>query len=75
MDKDVDWLKIKTEYITDPSATYRNLSEKYGVPKTNLERRAKKEGWVSLRRRAEDNAVARAVSAYEKKTGEENGGY
>lgn len=67
MDKDVDWLKIKTEYITDPSATYRNLSEKHGVPKTNLERRAKKEGWVSLRRRAEDNAVARAVSAYEKK--------
>ena len=67
MDKDVDWLKIKTEYITDPSATYRNLSEKYGVPKTNLERRAKKEGWVSLRRQAEDKAVARAVSEYEKK--------
>ena len=67
MDKDVDWLKIKTEYITDPSATYRNLSKKYGVPKTNLERRAKKEGWVSLRRRAEDKAVARAVSEYEKK--------
>lgn len=67
MDKDVDWLAIKTEYITDPSATYRNLAEKHGVPKTNLERRAKKEGWVSLRRRAEDKAVARAVSAYEKK--------
>lgn len=67
MDKDVDWLKIKTEYITDPCATYRNLSQKYGVPKTNLERRAKKEGWVSLRRQAEDKAVARAVSDYEKK--------
>lgn len=67
MDKDVDWLKIKTEYITDPSATYRNLAQKYGVPKTNLERRAKNEGWVSLRRRTEDKVVARAVSAYEKK--------
>lgn len=67
MDKYVDWLAVKTEYITDSSATYRNLAEKYGVPKTNLERRAKKEGWVSLRRQAEDKAVARAVSAYEKK--------
>lgn len=65
--EDVDWLKIKTEYITDPRATYRNLAQKYGVPKTNLERRAKKEGWVGLRRQTEDKAVARAVSDFEKK--------
>jgi transposase-like protein len=65
--EDVDWLKIKTEYITDPRATYRNLAQKYGVPKTNLERRAKKEGWVGLRRQTEDKAVALAVSEYEKK--------
>lgn len=62
-----DWTAIKTEYITDPSATYRNLAAKYGVPKTNLERRAKAEGWVALRRQSEDRTVALAVSAYEKK--------
>lgn len=67
MNKDVDWLKIKTEYITNPNASYRNLSEKYGVPKTNLERRAKNEGWVALRRQREDKVVARAISDYEKK--------
>ena len=67
MNQDVDWLKIKTEYITNPKASYRNLSEKYGVPKTNLERRAKKEGWPDLRRRHEDKTVARTISEYEKK--------
>lgn len=67
MNQDVDWLKIKTEYITNPKASYRNLSEKYGVSRTNLERRAKKEGWVERRRQTSGKMVARAVSEYEKK--------
>lgn len=62
-----DWTAIKTEYITDPSSTYRGLAAKYNVPKTNLERRAKAEGWVELRRQSQDRTVALAVSAYEKK--------
>ncbi len=67
MNQDIDWLQIKTEYITNPKASYRSLSEKYGVSRTNLERRAKKEGWVERRRQTSGKMVARAVSEYEKK--------
>lgn len=67
MNQDIDWLQIKTEYITNPKASYRSLSEKYGVSRTNLERRAKKESWVERRRQTSGKMVARAVSEYEKK--------
>lgn len=50
MDNQVDWNVIKTEYVTDSSVSYRSLSEKYSVNQRTLERRAKSEGWVELRR-------------------------
>ena len=50
MDTQVDWNAIKIEYVTDSSASYRSLSEKYGVIERTLERHASKEGWVELRR-------------------------
>ena len=50
VDTQVDWNAIKIEYVTDSSASYRSLSEKYGVIERTLERHASKEGWVELRR-------------------------
>ena len=45
---DVNWEKIKLEYITtDTSQT--KLAKKYGVPLSNIARRCTKEKWVELR--------------------------
>lgn len=41
----VDWLAIKTEYITTRTS-YRKLCQKYGVSYTTLSGRAKDENWV-----------------------------
>ena len=56
------WQKIKAEYIAG-GTSYRKLAEKYGVPRTTLERKAKDEKWGELRRQAEGKAEAKMVNA------------
>lgn len=46
----ISWDLIKTEYITDSSASYRKLAKKYGVNATNIAKKAGKEGWVEQRK-------------------------
>lgn len=53
----VDWLKIKTEYINDTSATYRSLAEKHRVSQRSIAAHAVEENWVQLRKQQE-SAVA-----------------
>ena len=60
VDCNVDWNKIKAEYIAG-GTSYRKLAEKYGVPRSNLERRAKNEKWTELRRQAEVKAEANII--------------
>lgn len=57
MDK---WKKIKTEYIAG-NTSYRKLAEKYEVSLTTLQRTAKKEKWLDLRRQAESKAATKIV--------------
>jgi transposase-like protein len=52
-----DWKKIKAEYIAG-GTTYRALAKKHGVSFTTLQRTAKKEGWITLRRQADDKTTA-----------------
>lgn len=61
----MDWNKIKAEYIAG-GTSYRKLCTKYGVPRTNLERKAKEEKWAELRRQAEGKAEAKIVDAISK---------
>lgn len=63
----VDWAKIKTEYVTDPNATYRELSQKYGVHYTNIAKKAKKEDWQQLRQQHINNVQTKAQTAVERK--------
>lgn len=58
----MDWKRIKAEYIAG-GTSYRKLAEKYGVPRTTLERKAKDEKWAELRRQAEGKAEAKIVDA------------
>lgn len=53
----VDWLKIKTEYINDQSASYRSLAEKHHVSQRSIAAHAVEENWVQLRKHQE-SAVA-----------------
>ena len=61
----MDWKKIKAEYIAG-GTSYRKLAEKYDVPRSNIERRAKAEKWSELRRQAEDKATAKMVDTISK---------
>ena len=44
----IDWLSIKTEYITTRTS-YRKLAQKYGIHYKVISDRGKSEGWVELR--------------------------
>jgi transposase-like protein len=65
----VDWKRIKAEYIAG-GTSYRKLAEKYGVPRTTLERKAKDEKWTNLRRQTECKAEAKIVDAIIEKNAE-----
>lgn len=62
-----DWAKIKTEYVTNPDASYRELSHKYGVHYTNIAKKAKKEGWQQLRQQHINTVQTKAQHAVERK--------
>ncbi len=53
----VDWLKIKTEYINDTSATYRSLAEKHRVSQRSIAAHAVEENWVKLRKQQESDTA------------------
>ena len=61
----MDWKKLKAEYIAG-GISYRKLAEKYGVPRSNIERRAKAEKWSELRRQADVKAEARLIESVSK---------
>lgn len=50
----IDWIKIKTEYITDPTSTYRSLAEKYGVSTNTINTHAQDENWQEAREKKQE---------------------
>ena len=57
-----DWTLIKSEYISDPKASYRNLAKKYGVSFDTLKKMAKREDWPGLRTQATHTAATQILS-------------
>ena len=60
-----DWKKIKKEYIAG-GVSYKDLSEKYNVSFSSLEKLARREKWRELRRKASEktaNDVVERVGA------------
>ena len=62
-----DWTKIKTEYITNPDTSYRELSQKYGVHYTNIAKKAKKEDWQQQRQQHVNTVQTKAQQAVERR--------
>lgn len=58
----MDWNKIKTEYITDESASYRKLAKKYGINYVTIGDRARKEGWAKERERYQTKALTKTLN-------------
>ena len=58
----VDWLAVKTEYVT-AAIGYRELSKKYGIRYKTLADRAKAEGWVDARHQYREKAISAAEDA------------
>ena len=56
----MDWLKIKTEYITT-DISYRKLAEKYGINYSVLGARGRAEGWVEQRTQFQDKTHTKTV--------------
>ena len=62
-----DWQNIKTEYITNPDTSYRELSQKYGVHYTNIAKRAKKEDWQQQRKQQANATQTKMIQAVERR--------
>ena len=58
----MDWNKIKAEYIAG-GTSYRKLCQNYDVGFNELQRIAKKEGWVNLRNQVKDKSETKMVNS------------
>ena len=56
----VDWVKIKTEYITT-ATSYRNLASKYGIGYQAICHKSQEEGWIELREQHKNNTITKAL--------------
>lgn len=59
---DFDWTKIKTEYITDESMSYRKLAKKYGINYTTIGERARKEDWAKEREQFRTKTLSKTLT-------------
>ena len=57
-----DWEPIRTEYVTDKTASYRGLAAKYGVSRRSIEYRARREMWHDLRKAAEKAVAEKTIA-------------
>lgn len=56
-----DWNKIKTEYISEKTSSYRKLAKKYNVPISTLQQHATKEGWSDQKKQLQAEIVAKII--------------
>ena len=57
---DVDWLAIKTEYITT-DISQRKLAKKYGLAVSTVARKSTDEGWVKQREQHKSNVLSKTT--------------
>ena len=62
----IDWLKIKTEYITTDTS-YRKLSQKYGVAVKNICLKSKSEDWIGQRQQYVNTTLTKTVNREQNK--------
>ena len=58
----VDWLAVKTEYVTT-ATSYRELARKYGVSRKTIADRGKAGNWVRERGQYRDESTSKMMAA------------
>lgn len=60
-----DWASIKLEYVSDPKATLRSISEKYDISYFTVAKKSKADDWFATRKKHQSNVISRAISKTE----------
>lgn len=66
MSKNIDWKKIKKEYVTT-TISQRDISRKYGVSLAQIANHSKKENWVEKREQYQNKIYTKSVEKQESK--------
>ncbi len=66
MEDKINWSKIKADYLSG-KYTYRQLAEKYEISFSTLSKKAKKNKWVSLKRKKEEKVAKNVQQKLEEK--------
>ena len=56
----INWNAAKALYLTDTSFSYSKIAELFGCAEVTVEKRAKKEGWVKLRKTYGEKIIEKA---------------
>lgn len=66
-----DWAMIKTDYVSDPKATLRSISDKYKIRYRTVAEKSRADDWFATRRKHQQKvtqeATKKALSKIEKK--------
>lgn len=66
LEEKINWAKIKADYVSG-KYTYRQLAEKYKISFSTLSKKAKKNKWVSLKRKREERVAKNVQQKLEEK--------
>lgn len=66
-----DWASIKLDYVSDPKATLRSISEKYDISYFSVAKKSKADDWFATRKKHQSRVIARAISKTETKQANE----
>jgi len=64
--KKADWPKMKKEYITS-DVSIREISEKYGVSRSQVANHSREERWVEKRKQYQNKVVSKSLARQEEK--------
>ena len=57
-----DWTSIKADYVSDPTASLRSISKKYGVSMTAIAKKSKADNWFATRKETQNRIATKAIT-------------
>ena len=57
-----DWTTIKADYASDPKATLRSISEKYGISMTTIAKKSRADNWFATRKETQQKIAAKVIT-------------
>ena len=57
-----DWTTIKADYASDPKATLRSISEKYGISMTTIAKKSRADNWFATRKETQQKIASKVIT-------------